>query len=160
MAKIWERTLKPQLHHYHLKLCDTKTTCIRRFRNKRWKILDNSLFGTVCAFARSQKMNEWKVVFSYSPCTIFPEHLILSIKQIRVGCLVDKPRPIGELISNDFFLSSNPHYRKKYDKHTSFSISLYAHGVFLHPPCTIILNFSTMVQLTLSFLDLQVYMKI
>ena len=52
------------------------------------------------------------------------------------------------------------HYRKKYDKHTSFSISLYAHGVFLHPPCTIILNFSTMVQLTLSFLDLQVYMKI
>ena len=52
------------------------------------------------------------------------------------------------------------HYRKKYDKYTSFSTSLYARRVFLHPPCTIILNFSTMVQLTLSFLDLQVYMKI
>ena len=52
------------------------------------------------------------------------------------------------------------HYRKKYDKHTNFSTSLYAHGVFWHPPCTIILNFCTKVLLTLSFLDLQVYMKI
>ena len=34
------------------------------------------------------------------------------------------------------------------------------HVGFFTPACTIILNFSTMVQLTLSFLDLQVYMKI
>ena len=52
------------------------------------------------------------------------------------------------------------HYRKKYDKYMNFSTGWYACKVFLPPLGAIILNFSTMVQLTLSFLDLQVYMKI
>ena len=41
------------------------------------------------------------------------------------------------------------HYRKKYDKYMNFSTGWYACKVFLPPLGAIILNFSTMVQLTL-----------
>ena len=77
-------------------------------------------------------------------------HKINNYKK-HINRIVTSSRP-------DYYLILD-HYRKKSDKHTNFSTSLYAHGFFLHPPCTFILNFSTMVQLTLSFLDLQVYMR-
>ena len=89
-------------------------------------------------------------VLAYHPSFLFARRL--ARQPLHLNAKEPHPQDRNMNRANLLSFSSYLHYRKKYDKYMDFSTSWYVSGVFFLPPCTFILNFSTMVQLTLSFL--------